>query len=85
MNVDGIRAGLDAIAAEKGILENDLAVMNAIVKSILNSRVVQIDGELYFRAEDIVRVCREGFASLSSGIAKAGPDGKGVRWGEGKS
>jgi len=67
---NNLKQTLDAVATEKQILENDLTVMNIILKNILNSKVVQIDGVSYFKTEDIVNICQEGFKSLSSRIMK---------------
>ena len=65
-----LKIALDAVTVEKQILENDLTVMNIVLKNILNSKVEVIDGVPYFKAEDIVAICNEGFKSLSSKIMK---------------
>ena len=73
LNIVNLKQSLDAITAEKKILENDLTVMNIILKNILNSKIVTINGKQYFEANDIINICKEGFESLSSKMMKEKP------------
>jgi hypothetical protein len=65
-----LKINLDAVVAERQLMENDLKVLKIVIKRILDSEVCSINGNLYFKVEDITRICNEGFKSLSSKIMK---------------
>lgn len=51
---------------ENQIHLNDLQIMNQMLKDILNCRIINMNGESYMKAADIVKIYQEGMKILST-------------------
>jgi len=61
---------INVLKKQNDILYNDIDVMRAVIKSILNLKAVRIDNVDYFKVEDIARICNENFKLLSNEMQK---------------
>ena len=61
---------IERLKIENDILYNDITVMRAVIKSILDLKPVSIDSIDYFKVADIACICQQGFKSLSNEVQK---------------